>query len=129
MWSQLDAYSGRRWPGPVRRKEIQKPDGSMRMLGKPSVIDRVIQQAIAQVLTPIYEPLFSEHSWGFRPGRLLIGTVGGVGGGRVSLSPTRSAREAGRPFRAGKGRIRAQGIRKAERPGGGVQRAREIVRD
>lgn len=69
MWSQLDAYSGRRWPGPVRRKEIQKPDGSMRMLGKPSVIDRVIQQAIAQALTPIYEPLFSEHSWGFQPGR------------------------------------------------------------
>jgi group II intron reverse transcriptase/maturase len=62
-------YNGRYWPKPVRRKEIPKPDGSVSILGIPTVIDRVIQQAIAQFLTPIFEPLFSDHSHGFRPGR------------------------------------------------------------
>jgi len=56
-------------PGPVRRKSIPKPDGSMRHLGIPNVVDRVIQQAILQVLTPIFDPGFSESSFGFRPGR------------------------------------------------------------
>ena len=56
-------------PTPVRRKEIDKQGGGKRKLGIPTVLDRFIQQMLLQAMTPIWEPRFSEHSYGFRRGR------------------------------------------------------------
>lgn len=80
--SQLAGYLKRHWPKirealldgsyqplPVRRKEIPKPSGGVRLLGIPAVVDRVIQQAVAQVLTALWDHGFSENSYGFRPRR------------------------------------------------------------
>jgi len=70
-WLEVRAAleSGTYQPNPVRRVEIPKPDGGVRLLGIPTVLDRLLQQAIAQVLTPIFERKFSASSYGFRPGR------------------------------------------------------------
>ena len=65
--SQL--LNGTYQPQPVRRVEIPKPDGGVRKLGVPCVVDRLIQQAVLQVLQKRWDPTFSEHSYGFRPGR------------------------------------------------------------
>jgi RNA-directed DNA polymerase len=70
-WPQIkeDLLNGTYKPMPVRRKEIPKPQGGVRLLGIPTAMDRLIQQAVAQVLQQIWDPVFSDSSFGFRPGK------------------------------------------------------------
>lgn len=70
-WDELreQLLAGTYQPNAVRRHEIPKSDGGMRLLGIPTVLDRFVQQLLLQVLQPIFDPTFSEHSYGFRPGR------------------------------------------------------------
>jgi len=70
-WSSIRSKleEGEYQPSPIKRQEILKPGGGKRKLGIPTVLDRFIQQAMQQVLSTIFEPTFSEHSYGFRPGR------------------------------------------------------------
>jgi hypothetical protein len=70
-WQQIrkDLLDGTYKPSPVKRQEMPKPTGGTRVLGIPTVLDRLIQQAVLQVLQPEWDPTFSEFSFGFRPGR------------------------------------------------------------
>ncbi|MGX2032444.1 MULTISPECIES: group II intron reverse transcriptase/maturase [Methylocaldum] len=81
-WAEIrqQLADGSYQPQAVRRVSIPKPGGGERLLGIPTVMDRVIQQAIAQVLTPIFDPGFSESSFGFRPGRSAHGALRQVQG-------------------------------------------------
>jgi RNA-directed DNA polymerase len=70
-WARVkeDLLAGSYKPMPVRRKEIPKPQGGVRLLGIPTALDRLIQQAVGQILQQIWDPVFSDSSFGFRPGR------------------------------------------------------------
>lgn len=88
-WPKIQGklMAGTYTPAPVRRKEIKKSGGGTRGLGIPTVLDRFIQQMLLQAMTPIWEPKFSEHSYGFRPGRSAHDAV------RAAQGYTRSGKD------------------------------------
>jgi retron-type reverse transcriptase len=90
-WPKIHAklMAGTYVPAPVRRKEIEKLGGGTRMLGIPTVMDRFIQQMLLQAMTPIWEPQFSQHSYGFRPGRSAQDAV------RAALGYARTGKDRG----------------------------------
>jgi RNA-directed DNA polymerase len=70
-WPRIrqELLEGTYQPQPVRRVEIPRPDGGVRLLGIPTVVDRLVQLAILQILDPLYDPTFSPSSYGFRSGK------------------------------------------------------------
>jgi RNA-directed DNA polymerase len=76
-WPQIreQLLTGQYQPQPIKRVEIPKPEGGVRKLGIPTVLDRCLQQALLQVLQPRWDPTFSAHSYGFRPGRSAFQAV------------------------------------------------------
>jgi RNA-directed DNA polymerase len=76
-WPQIreQLLIGQYEPQPIKGVEIPKPEGGVRKLGMPTVLDRFLQQAVLQGLQPQWDPTFSEHSYGFRPGRSALQAV------------------------------------------------------
>ena len=93
-----DLLAGRYEPAPVRGVEIPKPGGGKRQLGIPTALDRLIQQAILQVLDPLYDPTFSPHSYGFRPSKSAHQAVTVRAGRRTTAAVVRPAANSPRSF-------------------------------